>query len=182
MLNDIESRCIASHNAIKMGYNITAGGSWSTNASRMQASVSATGRVSARKGVKLPPEQVEAHRQMMLGRRASPETRAKMSATHRARYEAHPEKFVKSDEEKERARITQTGKKCSSETLLKMSLAKLGKKKSEETKQRMKDSWKLRAPFLPKTPEQQARVTAGIQASWDRRRGVQKEGVSFQFA
>lgn len=76
----------------------------------------------------------------------SQETLLKMSVSRRLRPPI-------SEETKKKISLTLTGRKIigrrkpppfSKDAKLKMSLSKLGKKKSDETKQRMKDAWKLR--------------------------------------
>jgi len=178
-LNHVETACIDIYDSMRNGYNMRADGSRISPDVRKRMSEAHIGRPSNRKGKKNDPVQMEALRQSNIGRLASPETKAKMAASQRARRISSPESYKKSDEQKERARVTQTGKRMSAETLVRMSLAKLGKTKSEETKQRMKDAWKLRAPRKPITDEQRRNLSVAIQAAWDRRRAA-KEIVQCQ--
>jgi group I intron endonuclease len=160
------------------GYNMLPGGTIvMTEETRAKLSASLKGRVSPRKGVKLPAEQIEKMRLSKLGVKASEDTKAKMSASHCRRIAAQPGLYRKTDEQKERIRQTNTGKTHSEATKAKMSAAKIGKPKSEETKARMREAWKHRAPRKPPTPEQIERSRQGVIAAWAKRKAASREEV-----
>ena len=105
-----------------------------------------------RKGRKCGPMSLETKekiRQANLGRKASPETKAKLSAARKGKIkgpnpwlsEANRNR-VWTAEDRGRVSARSKGKPASPETKAKMSTVRKGVLKSEETKQRMSDSWK----------------------------------------
>jgi group I intron endonuclease len=149
-LNFVETSYIVMYDSMNNGYNMRMDGSRISPEVRKRMSEAQKGRPSKRKGMKQPPEAVEAQRLQMLGRKASDETKAKMSAAHIARYQANPALRIITEEHKEKLRVVNTGLKQSAETIEKRMVQIRGRKCSDESRARMSAAQKgIKKPQKP---------------------------------
>lgn len=106
-------------------YNRTNGGEGATNTCRNS----------------LSEESKEKIRQKALGRKASEETRRKLSAIRKGK-SIHTEEYKRKQSEKMKGNTYGLGRKHSPDSLKKMSESQIGKKLTEETKKKLSESHK----------------------------------------
>lgn len=106
-------------------------------------------RLKGRPGRKQPPEEIAKRRAARLGHKASPETRARISAAKKGK--GHPH----TDESRKKISIANQGKRRSAESRAKMT----GRKFSAEHIANIVASWKTRKRYQ-RTPEHTAKLVA----------------------
>lgn len=133
-LNSAEIFFIALFNSTnwKIGYNSTHGGTGGRQTEEVRRKIginTATRRPEVREKMSL----------VQIGKKLSPETKAKISLANKGR-----KKSPRTPEHKEAQRIAHLGKRPSAESNEKNRQSNLGRKVSEETKARMRAGWVIR--------------------------------------
>lgn len=151
LLDEFEEFVIAEIKSLttQCGYNIKRGGDNHSHSEETKAKISR-----ANKGRKFSPERIEAMRQSQLGKKASAETRLKLSIAHKGKNKGKKRPPEVIEKMRERA----TGKRHSRATRRKISQALTGRPVSEKTRRKISESNKL----WTRTPEQIAKQAAAL--------------------